>query len=34
MSNKPLWYKNAPLKRIEDYNKTLPVLEVYTFSTK
>jgi 7-carboxy-7-deazaguanine synthase len=29
MVNKKLWYKNAPLKRIEDYDKTLPVLEVY-----
>lgn len=29
MENKKLWYKNAPLKRIEDYNKVLPVLEVY-----
>jgi len=29
MVNKKLWYKNAPLKRIEDYDKVLPVLEVY-----
>jgi 7-carboxy-7-deazaguanine synthase len=29
MENKKLWYKNAPLKRIEDYDKVLPVLEVY-----
>jgi len=28
--NERLWKKQAPLGRIEDYNKTLPVLEVYT----
>ena len=29
MVNKKLWYKNAPLGRIEDYDKILPIVEVY-----
>ena len=29
MLNPKLWDKTAPLGRIEDYDKVLPVLEVY-----
>jgi 7-carboxy-7-deazaguanine synthase len=29
MENKKLWYKNAPLSRIEDYEKVLPIVELY-----